>query len=99
MILKKLYLSNVTILRLFDSIMVLKVYTKLHNNKNKMRFQIIMIKCSCGEQIRNVRHKYHLISIRNPSSRLPPGSHMLSVGTLAWTHDGLPLIAGVHAYL
>jgi len=41
--------------------------------------------CSHGEQIRYVRHKRHLISIRNLLSRLPPGYYMSSVGISAWT--------------
>jgi len=47
-------------------------------------------KCSYGEQTRDVRHKYHLTTICNPSSRLPLGSHMLSASVSAWTHEGLP---------
>jgi len=46
--------------------------------------------CSCGEQIRDVRHKHYLTSIRNLLSRLPPGWHMLFVDISVWTREGLP---------
>jgi len=41
--------------------------------------------CSCGEQIRHVRHKRYLTSIRNLLIRLSSGWHMLFVGVSAWT--------------
>jgi len=41
--------------------------------------------CSYGEQIRYVRHKCYLTSIRNLLSRLHPGCHMPSVGISVWT--------------
>jgi len=41
-------------------------------------------------QIREVRHKYHLISICNLSSWLFLGLHMSSVGITVWTHEELP---------
>ena len=41
--------------------------------------------CSCGEQIRDVRHKRYLTSIRNLFSRIPPGWHMVFVSISALT--------------
>jgi len=41
--------------------------------------------CSCGEQIRDVKHKHHLTSICNLSSKLSSGMYVLSTGVPAWT--------------
>jgi len=50
--------------------------------------------CSCGEQIRDVRHKYHLTLICNLRSKLSFGLYVLSTSIPAWTdldRDGLPV--------
>jgi len=41
--------------------------------------------CSCGDQIRDVRHKRYLTSIRNLLNRLPLSGRMLSVDISVWT--------------
>ena len=55
------------------------------------RLNLIKDTCSCGEQIRYVRHKCYLTSICNLLSRLPPDCYMSFVDISVWTREGLPV--------
>jgi len=56
-------------------------------------FSLLILFCSCREQIRYIGHKRYLTLVRNLLSRLPPGPYVSPVDIavwIGWTRGGLP---------
>jgi len=69
------------------------VYVCLKSNQwcvHKSWISTLVLNLFLRRQIIEVRHKYHLTSIRNLSNWLLLGLHESSTGITVWTHEGLP---------